>query len=131
LNFDFSEQSEEILACLNYSCFDIDKGLLLKLGEDREVLAAFKGRVKLTKEKIKSIYGSPPIFDFIQWPKMRSFVDADGPNYWTFNSYLEHSKCASVMMGVEIIDKGNTNPKKTYQDLSKDMWKTEMRCYIT
>jgi hypothetical protein len=29
---------------LNYSVFDVDNGLVLKLGEDKVVLAALKGR---------------------------------------------------------------------------------------
>ena len=44
LDFDYSEDSHEMQACLNYSLFDIDNGTLLKIGEGKEVLAAMKGR---------------------------------------------------------------------------------------
>ena len=50
-NLDDSETSD-LFACLIYSCLDTDKGIILKLGEDREVLSAFKGRKKLSKEEI-------------------------------------------------------------------------------
>ena len=44
-HFDYES---ELPSCLNYSMFDIDQGLVLKLGENKEVLAAMKGRKSLT-----------------------------------------------------------------------------------
>ena len=52
LDFDFSEDSIEMQACLNYSVFDIDNGTLLKIGEGKEVLAAMKGRKVLSSSEI-------------------------------------------------------------------------------
>ncbi len=49
---DFDFHSDDIQVCLNYSVFDIDKGLLLKLGEGKEVLAAMKGMRSLSLEDI-------------------------------------------------------------------------------
>ena len=48
LDFDYSEDSIELQACLNYSVFDIENGTLIKLGEGKEVLAAMKGRKVLS-----------------------------------------------------------------------------------
>ena len=59
LDFDYSENSIEMQACLNYSVFDIDNGTLLKIGEGKEVLAAMKGRKVLSSSEIENIYGSP------------------------------------------------------------------------
>ena len=48
LNFDVSSHSWDINACLKYCLFDIDNGLILKLGQDKSILAAYKGRYKLS-----------------------------------------------------------------------------------
>ena len=44
LDFDLSDDSEDMAICSNFTVFDIDRGTLLKLGEGKEVLAAVKGR---------------------------------------------------------------------------------------
>ena len=46
LDFDFN--SKELEYCLNYSVFDVDRGLLIQLGEGKVVLNAMKGRRRLT-----------------------------------------------------------------------------------
>ena len=52
MDFDWSEESEDMHVCLNYGVWDIEKGLLIKLGDDKEVLQALRGRKKLTKAEI-------------------------------------------------------------------------------
>jgi hypothetical protein len=47
-DFDYSDNSQDIQACMNLSCMDSDRGIVLKLGEDKEVLAAMKGRKVLS-----------------------------------------------------------------------------------
>ena len=45
---DFDVNSDDLQMCLNYSLFDIDRGLLLKLGEGKKILAAMRGKRNLT-----------------------------------------------------------------------------------
>ena len=55
--------------CLNYSLFDIDNGVLLKLGDDKEVLVGLRGKHKLTDEELVELYGGPiPKYSHIYWP---------------------------------------------------------------
>jgi len=51
LEFDFTECSDDIkLATNNASIMDVDNGLIIKLGPNKEVLAALKGRTVLTRD---------------------------------------------------------------------------------
>ena len=43
-SYDISKEAGEVQECLNYDVFDIDKGLLLLLADDNEVLGALSGR---------------------------------------------------------------------------------------
>ena len=52
----------DLQMCLNASVFDIDNGLVIKLAEGLEVVQAMKGLRKLSKDEIKTVYGSPPLF---------------------------------------------------------------------
>jgi len=71
LDFDCSEDSLDFDLIQNSSLFDIDNGTLLKLGEDKEVLSALKGRNFLSKEEMIEIYGGPvPRYNKYQWPIM-------------------------------------------------------------
>lgn len=59
--------TSDLPLCMVNTCFDIDKGLLVKLGPGKEVLAALKGRTKLTDKEIKDVYGSPdPVAGFVR-----------------------------------------------------------------
>lgn len=74
LDIDLSQEPQDIKDCLQYSIFDIDKGLLIQLGEDKEIVAALRGSNKLGREEIEKIYGSPsPKFEVKSWPIRSSF----------------------------------------------------------
>jgi hypothetical protein len=60
---------------LNYSLFDIDRGLLLKLGEGKKVLAAMRGLKKLNQDEISNYYGKECVFEGIEWPQLYSFPE--------------------------------------------------------
>ena len=52
-------------------------------------------------DEMLGLYGSPvPRFEAIDWPKLRSL------KYWSFASYFDNAKVASVINGVELIDSG-------------------------
>ena len=104
MNFDVD--SDELQCCINYGVFDIDKGLMLKIGEEKEVLAALKGRRQLSGVEIQAEYGYPiPKLEAIDWPTLNSFAQkAPKVNFWTFPTFFEACKAPLVMMGVEMID---------------------------
>lgn len=90
---EFDTESSDIQACLNYSLFDIDRGLVIKLGEDKEILAAMKGRRNMSQQEIEEAYGTKnPRYEAIQWPKMASFPEEAGPSYWSFCTYFDSYK---------------------------------------
>ena len=107
MDFDLSDDSMDIAICVNFGVFDIYRGLLLKIGENKEILAAMKGRRVLEPEEIRGLYGGPvPKFDALNWPYNHN------SNYWTFSAYFDHFKAATVAMCVEAIDAGKVD--KTY-----------------
>ena len=123
LDFDLSDNSKELSVCMNNAVFDIDKGLLLKLGEGKEVLAALKGRKAMSQEEIQEVYGSPtPKFERIDWPKLSSPTSAEGPSFYTLSTYFAAARAAQIVMGVEMINQGKI--EKTYAELFKDICKT-------
>ena len=114
---------------MNYGVWDIDRGLLIKLGEGKEVLAALKGRRQLSEEEIKEVYGAPvPRFEAIEWPNLKSLPGTDGPNYWTLTTHFDACKAPQILMGIELINAGKVD--KTYQDLAADLRKTIDRQFL-
>ena len=72
-----------------------------------------RGRRVLTMDEIKKAYGSEnPKYEAIEWPKMYSFPEEPGPNYWSFCTYFDSCKVPQLLMAVELIDSGKV--KKTY-----------------
>jgi hypothetical protein len=66
---------------------------LLKLGEHKEILAAMRGRRKLSKEEIMICYGcAKPTYEAIEWPKMHSFPEEPGPSYWSLCTFFDACK---------------------------------------
>ena len=53
---------DELKRIQNASVFDIENGIILKMGEGQEVLRAMKGHKVLSTPEMEAIYGSPPIF---------------------------------------------------------------------
>ena len=110
---------------MNYSVFDIYGGLLLKLGENKEVLGAFNGRYKLDREMIELLYGSPPIFIGIEWPSDEVDVEEDIPKCIILGTYFLSCKAIQLLLGVELIADGKV--EKSYRDLAHDFMETHYR----
>ena len=53
---------------LNNTVWDIENCTLLKLGEGKVVTQANRGSLKLSQEEIEGIYGSPPVFQPLNYP---------------------------------------------------------------
>jgi hypothetical protein len=57
------------------------------LVEGREVVNGIKGFKKLTKEQIKELYGSPPIFEKLCWPETEKKLENIETANWTNAGY--------------------------------------------
>ena len=90
---------------MNYAVIDINKGNILKLGENNRVLVALHGRHKLTEQELEKQYGpGVPTFKHIEWPVLTKLTGVkDVPRYSTCSAYFDISKCAVFAMGVEMI----------------------------
>lgn len=78
-----------------------------------------KGMRKLTKEEIKAVYGSPPIFTSYQWPNTTHLARDKGA-YWVFLTFFDTSKVVVVLRAIELMEKGLL-PGKTYFDIAMDL----------
>jgi hypothetical protein len=77
-DFDFENDLEVVLNC---GVFDIEKGTVLKLVEGRQITHALHGFESLTMDKIKEMYGDPPIFKNLKWPDTNQcFTETNGPH---------------------------------------------------
>ena len=118
-------KDEEIMSlCLSYCVFDMDRGLLLKLGENKEVLAALKGFDALSDWKIKEIYGSPvPTFKPLNWPKLNHLNNySDDEFYFTFTNFFDSCKIPVLLRAVEVISAGKL--RRSYSDIIYTMFRT-------
>ena len=132
LDVDWSEDSTQLQVCLNYGVWDIARGNVLKLGENKEVLAAMKGWRVLTDDEIKAEYGVERLFETVVWPHthvlpLRPGDTVDG-KYWTFATFLDSCKIVQVAQGVHLIESGKLN--KTYLELFQDIWDLVRRHYM-
>ena len=104
---------------MNYSVFDVENLLVIKLGEDKLVLSALQGRRILCQDEIKSIYGNPPLFPYVNFPVITDMTGLR--KFWTFSTYFDSCKVPLVLMGVEMILSGKVD--KTCEDLMHDIRK--------
>lgn len=103
---------------MNSMIFDFKEGILLKLGENKEILVALRGRKVMSSDEIKKIYGEPvPIFKHVDWPYMSKFTD--DVMYHGFNTQFNVVDYVPLLMGVELIDQGLLD--KSYLELKDDI----------
>ena len=101
---------KELRLVQNASVFDMDNGLVIKMGEGKEVLRAMKGLKVLNTQEIEKIYGSPPIMKSYQWPSIANITDRPG-GYWCFITFFEMTKVVVILKVIELREQGKI--KKT------------------
>jgi hypothetical protein len=75
---------------LNNAIWDIDKGTILKLDENKIITHASIGLVSIGKHEIIRLYGNPPVFSNLKWPETTKRLNKNVPgNYWVFMGYFE------------------------------------------
>ena len=55
--------------CMNNTVFDVVRGNLLKLVENKVVCKAYHGRKALSSAEIIDQYGNPPVFSALDYPR--------------------------------------------------------------
>jgi 5' nucleotidase family len=121
------DYENDLEMCLNATVFDIDNGMIIKMGKGQEVLQAMKGLRKLTTREIEQVYGSPPIYKAYHWPNTTHLHYGKGA-YWVFLTYFDTPKVAVVLKAVDLIEKGLTT--KTYFDIATDMRTMVYKHYV-
>jgi hypothetical protein len=48
--------------------WDIENGVIIELGENKEIKRAIRGYDTLYTDELHELYGKPPIFSKLKWP---------------------------------------------------------------
>ena len=54
--------------CLNYSVWDVEHGIMIKLNEQGNVIQGVKGFKRMTQKEIIDQYGDPPAYSQLKLP---------------------------------------------------------------
>jgi hypothetical protein len=73
---------------LNNCVWDIDHGLMLKLGVEREVIYAVRGYEKIGQEELLFKYGDPPTYKHLRWPVTNRQMEHTPGRHWTMMGYF-------------------------------------------
>jgi len=109
--------STDIDLCLNCCLWDLETGLILKLGDEKKVLRAYKGFEPLSTEDIEGIYGTPPVYENLNYPQQTSLVQGRG--HWSFITFFDCPKVGVVAKCMALKAKGLV--KKSNYDIAKDL----------
>jgi len=67
--------------------WDLEKSTVIKLAEGKEVVQGFKDGKRMTKEQIIDVYGSPPIFNKLEYPDAIRSIQPNG--FITHSTYFD------------------------------------------
>lgn len=125
---DFKQTDANLQLLLNWSIFDIDNGLIIKLVEGKEIVAAMRGFRALSKAQIIEVYGNPPIYHSYEWPNTTHLATREGA-YWGLMTYFDTAKAVLIMSAIDLIDKGVLK-SKSYRDIADDLRTVVYRNYV-
>ena len=67
---------------LDGAVWDIQAGLILKVGEGKVVTQALSGLKRLGYGQITTLYGEKPIFTPLDWPLITRVLDKEEGAHW-------------------------------------------------
>ena len=91
---------------LNNAIWDIYNGTVLKIDEELTVTHAIHGFEKLSNEKIREIYGDPPKFKNLRWPRQVWVMEDVMGAHWTMMGMAKAIKVPVVCQVMDLIKKG-------------------------
>ena len=100
LDFDFEEWRH---LCLNNLVFDVTNGTLLKLSKDQVVTHALQGFKVLSENKIRKIYGSPPVFKSLKFPEKQYELAKEAESHYIMMTYFVSCQVPIVCLVVDYI----------------------------
>lgn len=108
---------DSVNQALNMGVWDFESGAILKLAEGKEIVQAYRHGKKMTKDEICAQWGSPPIFNKIDYPNK---VKSDQPNGFTAHpSYFDCCRIPLIMRIMKLVNDEviNKTPHEVYQDI--------------
>ena len=132
--YGYPEQIKEISdslhgIALNNVVWDIEHRTLLKLGEGKIVVQAFRGTQRLQISDIEDLYGSPPIFRPLDYPATRMQSKTLEGAYWTMMTYFDCCKSPVIARGLDLIQQGVITGKSDL-DFAHDIQRSCLRQYV-
>ena len=92
---------------LQNSVWDIEKGNIVKLSEDKEVVFAIHGFKKLTKDELIGMYGEYPEFINLRWPVATKRMEKEKGAHWVLMGYNDACIIPVICQIITLIDKGS------------------------
>ena len=100
---------------LNNAVWDIENRTVLKLVEGKEVARAYIGLRELSREEIVRIYGEPPIFNNLNYPKsIKQFTKPDG-SHLSFLTFFDAAKIPLICWGIQLMETGVIKNKTDFE----------------
>ena len=113
---EISQIPDELIGIsLNNAVWDIENRTLLKLGEGKVVLRACKGSTVLDREAIEELYGSPPVFHPLDYPRAHLNLNEERGAHWTLMTYFEGSTAPLIAHGIDLMEQGLLTGKTNLQ----------------
>ena len=91
---------------LNNAVWDIEHRTLLKLGEGKIVVQANRGSTKLTQAEIEGIYGTPAVFQSLNYPNTNKQLIQEEGAHWTMMTYFDSTKLPIIAHGIDLMEQG-------------------------
>ena len=82
------------------------------LGEGKSVVKAMRGVKSLKDEEMEQLYGSPPKFSQLDWPKSCLNLNSDKGAHWVFDGFFEKIRIPFISYLLSL-------PLKTYRSSQK------------
>lgn len=115
---------------LNNVIWDIEHRTLLKLGEGKIIVQAFRGSQRISESEIVAIYGSPPIFEAFNYPTQTvSDLSKIEGAHGALMTYFDCSRAPVIAHALDLLQKGVIKDK-TDLEFAKDLVKSIMSQHV-
>ena len=105
---------------MNNAVWDIEKGVVIRLGENKRVTHAIRGFSSLSKQEIIELYGDPPTFTNLKWPESIRCIEKEKGAHIVLMDIFHVTAIPVICQVTDFILKGKLK-NKTYYQLAFDL----------
>ena len=102
LEFDYEKN---LSSRLNHAVWDIDRGTVLQLANEFQVVRGLVGFRTLTIDELKELYGEDLHFEDMRYPITMKKLESKG-RHWVMNGLFESCNVPVICHIIDLIEKG-------------------------